>query len=103
VATIAARTGSGGWLRGDDSLGGKEGAPGAYRAEVTTAEVGFSIPTACYVLPMLGCSCVITGLVLLLNRADAERGLGSRGKWAIGLFVCGGVFIMAGPVSFLLS
>ena len=70
---------------------------------MTKPEDGFSIPTACYVLPMLGISCVITGLVLLLNRADAGRGLGTRGKWAIGLLVCGGLLVMAGPVSFLLS
>ena len=68
-----------------------------------TDDTPFAIPTACYVLPMLGCSCVITATVLLLNRPDAERGLGTRGKWAIALYVCGGLLLIGGPVSFLWS
>ena len=68
-----------------------------------TGDTPIAIPTACYVLPMLGCSCVITATVLLLNRPDADRGLGPRGRWAIALYVCGALLLIGGPVSFLMS
>ena len=70
---------------------------------MTTGERNFDVPTVCYVLPMLGISCVIMGTVLLLNRPEAERGLGRRGRWAVALYVCGAALVIGGPVSFLLS